>query len=102
MHNAPAADTRHPGAPRRCREVHRRDSRDPSPRQVQALAFIRLYLAANGYAPTRQEIADVLGVKSLGYVTVLLDELENRKLITRDRYRTRGITLANAEDSTHE
>ena len=56
-----------------------------TPRQTEALAFIRQYIAGRGYAPTCDEIAAAIGLKAKSRAHYLLKGMEKRGLIRRTR-----------------
>ncbi|WP_439471314.1 LexA family protein [Brevundimonas sp.] len=68
--------------------------------QARTLSFIRRYLAENpGVAPSFQEIADELDLASKSAVHRLLDALQERGHIRRDRAQARSIELVSAATS---
>jgi DNA-binding MarR family transcriptional regulator len=64
-----------------------------TPRQSDALRFIREYLTANGITPTYDEIAPGIGLRSKAGVHRLVSALEERGHITRMPGRARSIAL---------
>ena len=52
-------------------------------RAIQVFEFIRRYIADNGWAPTYQEIADAVGLKSKSDVGRYLTRLEEKGLIKK-------------------
>lgn len=76
------------------RDVRRVRSPEPSPRQQQALDFIRSYVAEHGSSPTVREIGRALGVKSTNAVDDLLCALERKGYIVRRRRDDDGGTIA--------
>lgn len=66
-------------------------------KQQKVYDFIRLNLHKYGVPPTITELATFLGAKSLRTVTQILQSLENKGLIARSRYQSRGIQLVEAE-----
>ena len=62
-------------------------------RQHEIVEFIRDYVAAEGYAPTMQEIADHLGV-SRPTVFEHIEALQAKGALTREALRSRAIELA--------
>lgn len=62
-------------------------------RQHDIVEFIRNYVAAEGYAPTMQEIADHLGV-SRPTVFEHIEALQAKGALTREALRSRAIELA--------
>jgi repressor LexA len=67
-----------------------------TPRQLEVLKHIRRHIAANGFAPTLQELGDALSVST---VTVFehVRALERKGLLRREKHKTRAIELV--EDS---
>lgn len=70
-----------------------------TPRQSEALAFIRAYIAERKVSPTYQEIADALNISSKGGVARLVDALEQRGHIVRLKGGIRS--LAPVDDAAH-
>lgn len=70
--------------------------------QARVHDFIKGYIGEMGQAPSIDEIAKELGVKSLRTVTQYLEALERKGLIRRERYAQRGIKLIEDEESTKE
>ena len=64
-----------------------------TPRQADALAFIRAHIKAHGYPPSYQEIADQLGISSKSGVSRLLTGLAYRGHIDMLYGRARSIAL---------
>jgi repressor LexA len=62
-------------------------------RQRQILDFITQYVQANGYAPTLQEIARALGVRSLATVHEHLQAMEKKGIIKKYEGAVRGIEI---------
>lgn len=62
-------------------------------KQVQAYHFIRHFVLQNGVAPTEQEIADGLKIRSRGVVHRYVQALEQEGLIQRIPNRKRNIEL---------
>ncbi len=69
-----------------------RQSRRLTPKQLRILTLIRDCQRKNGYSPTMQELADVLGVTK---VTVFehVAGLEKKGLLQRSRHRARSLEL---------
>jgi repressor LexA len=63
-----------------------------TPKQMRILRLIRDYQRKNGYSPTMQELADVLGVTK---VTVFehVTGLEKKGLLRRSKHRARSLEL---------
>jgi repressor LexA len=57
------------------------------------LAFIRQFLAENGYPPSIREIGKAVGISSTSVVNYNLNALEKKEFIDRDRTVSRGIRL---------
>jgi repressor LexA len=64
-----------------------------TPRQQQALAFIKQYIAARGYAPTYVEIGKAMNLKSKSGVHRLVIGMEARGLIRRTPDKWRSIVI---------
>lgn len=70
-----------------------RPRKELSAKQRTILEMIARFIDANGYAPTMQEIADAVGLKSLSSVTHQLHQLERAGFMRRDPKRSRTIEL---------
>jgi len=57
------------------------------------MAFMRRFIAENGYPPSIREIGEAVGISSTSVVNYNLKALEKKKLIARDRTVSRGIRL---------
>lgn len=68
-------------------------------RQNEAYEFIREYMDRNRKPPTLQEIGDGLGIASSNGVFKLLEALEQKGWIKREKHAARGITLAKEDDA---
>jgi len=68
-------------------------------RQNEAYEFIRDYMDRNRKPPTLQEIGNGLGIASSNGVFKLLEALEQKGWIKREKHAARGITLANEDDA---
>lgn len=55
--------------------------------------FIASYIKKEGQSPMIGEIAESLGKKSLRSVTQCIEALERKRLLRRDKYKTRNIAL---------
>jgi len=66
-------------------------------RQNEAYEFIRGYLVRNRKPPTLQEIGDALGIASTNGVYKLLQTLEKKGWIEREKHEARGIRLTDHE-----
>lgn len=65
-----------------------------TPRQRELLDFIGLYMAANaGVAPTQEEMALAMGIRSKSNINNMLGILEERGFIRRLPYRRRAIKV---------
>lgn len=62
-------------------------------KQRQVFDFISQFIKKHGYSPTLQEIADAIGVSSLGTVHEHLSVLEKKGVIKRVSGADRGITV---------
>jgi repressor LexA len=66
-------------------------------RQKEILAFIKEFLASNGYSPTLEEIARRFGISSVNAVYKHLKSLEQRGHIRRLSNHARSIQLVESE-----
>ena len=64
-----------------------------SSRQKRMMAFMREFIAANGYPPSIREIGEAVAISSTSVVNYNLGVLEKKGLIARDRTVSRGIRL---------
>jgi len=65
-----------------------------TPRLQELASFIRSYLAANdGIGPTHNEMKAAIGLKSKSGVARMVNELEERGVITRKKYGSRSIMI---------
>ena len=71
-------------------------------RQQQILAFIKEYMDANGYPPTRVDIAKVLGFKSPNAAEDHLRALARKGAIEMIPGASRGIRLPEQEEDSNE
>jgi repressor LexA len=69
-----------------------------SKRQQRIVAFIREFIAENGYPPSIREIGEAADISSTSVVNYNLKALEKKGLIARDKTVSRGIRLL---DETH-
>jgi len=77
-------------------------SKEPlTQRQNQAYDFIEQYLDRHRKPPTLQEIGDALGIASTNGVYKLLQKLEEKGWIEREKHKARSIQLAGGEQGTH-
>jgi SOS-response transcriptional repressor LexA len=63
-------------------------------KQMETFNIIKDELRRRGVSPTIGELAAKLGLDSLRSVTQRLDSLQRHGLITRERWKTRGIKIA--------
>ena len=68
-------------------------NRELTPRQQEALDFVREYLAEHGVSPTQREIADAMGTRSASSVANLLCALERKGAIQVQSGAARGIRI---------
>lgn len=64
-----------------------------TPAQADVLAVIRRLLSEKGYSPSYREIAEGVGLKSIGHLTQIIDGLEERGYIRRIPDRARSIQI---------
>lgn len=69
-------------------------------RQNEAYEFIRGYVDRHRAPPTLQEIGDALGIASTNGVYKLLEALEKKGWIEREKHTARGIRLMEDEQSS--
>jgi len=62
-------------------------------RQRGIVAFIKAFIAENGYPPSVREIRDAVEVSSTSTVHLELNELEAARVLRRAGGRSRAITL---------
>jgi len=67
-------------------------------RQNEAYEFIRDYMDAHRKPPTLVEIGEALGISSTNGVYKLLQALESKGYIEREKHAARGIELLDVED----
>ena len=73
-----------------------------SRRQSELLTYIRKYIVIHGYAPTLEEMAAKLGVRSITTIHEHLVHLERKRKIFRIPCERRGITLVvNQQEAAH-
>jgi repressor LexA len=72
-----------------------------TPRQSRALAFIKTYASAKGYAPTFDEIAGGLGLSGRSGVHRIVAGLEARGAIRRISGRARAIEIVPEVSAEH-
>jgi hypothetical protein len=63
------------------------------PGMARVLTHVRQFIGANGYPPTRQQIADALGFSSANAADQHLKRLARRGLVTLIEGQSRGIRL---------
>jgi repressor LexA len=66
---------------------------DLSPRQQAILAYLKKYVAENGYPPSMREIGQAAEVSSTSVVSYNLNILQEKGYIQRDREISRGVRL---------
>ncbi len=66
--------------------------------QQEVFKQIQKYIENHGQSPTISELKELIGASSLRSVTQYLEALENKGLVTRKRYKSRGIALVDSED----
>jgi repressor LexA len=71
---------------------------DLSPRQEAILAYIKKYVAENGYPPSMREIGQAAEVSSTSVVSYNLNILQEKGYIQRDREISRGVRLVEKPD----
>jgi repressor LexA len=71
---------------------------NPSPRQADTLRFLVAHFKAHGYAPTFEEIAAHLGIRSRNAVNDHLDGLERKGFIQRTPMKSRAIRILREEE----
>jgi len=62
-----------------------------TPRQSEALEFIREFWEENQYSPSYEEIKDALGLKSKSGVAFLVTKLEEQGFVRRRPNETRSV-----------
>lgn len=87
----PAKTPKRPSVSSRRRTVGH--ARPTTPKQVAILTYVRDYLHKHGYSPTYDEIADHFQITK---VTVFehLNVLEERGLLSKDKYKARSLQLS--------
>jgi len=70
----------------------RKASMNLTPRQVDVMVAIRNYRHLHGYAPTMQELADMLGTSK---VTIFehVGALEKKRILRRDKHKARSLEI---------
>ena len=63
-----------------------------TPRQFDALTFVREFWATKGHSPSYDEIREGLGLKSKSGIWVLLNALEDQGYIARTFNQHRSVT----------
>ena len=63
-----------------------------TPRQLEALDYVKAYIAEHRYAPTLQEIGDKMGVSKITALSYLRN-LERQGFIRRQKYVSRMIDV---------
>lgn len=77
-----------------------RETFAPTPRQAEILDFVRRTLVESGAPPTREEIADAFGFRSLNAAEQHLQALQKKGLIELVPGTSRGIRLKGAVTET--
>ena len=72
-----------------------------SERQSKILEFLKIFTLDNGYPPTIREIGKAVGISSTSVVNYNLDALQRGGHIYRDRTVSRGIRLAESENTAN-
>ena len=70
-------------------------------RQEAILAYIKDFIADNGYPPTIREIGLALGITSTSVVNYNLNKLEKAGLLGRDSQVSRGLKVVGAVPDVH-
>lgn len=70
-----------------------------TPKQAELLAFLRSYMARNGYAPSYSDMMAGIGTGSRGHVAELMDCLEECGCIRRLPRRARAIEIIDRPDA---
>jgi repressor LexA len=72
-----------------------------TPRQLDVLVAVRNYRHLHGYAPTMQELADMLGTSK---VTIFehVGALERKRVIRRDKHKARSLEIISEEKMPDE
>jgi SOS-response transcriptional repressor LexA len=73
----------------------------PTRRQAEILAYIREFLARNGYAPTHDEIRRQFQLKALSTVNKHLMNLTAGGHLVRHPYRARGIAVSDGPAASY-
>ena len=68
-----------------------------TPRESQVLSFVAHYLEHTDRAPSQDQIAYRLGVKSRTHIQRLLKRLEAKGLVRLEPYKIRGIEVIKQE-----
>lgn len=74
-----------------------RDAPGLTAKQAAVLDACTDYVEANGFPPTRRELAAALGYRSVGSVQFHLDALARKGLVSRDPQRPRALSWSRAE-----
>jgi len=64
-----------------------------STKSLTVLEFLRGFILKNHYPPTYEEIRAGLGLSNKSLVDYYLETLEEHQLITRQRFKSRRITI---------
>ncbi|MEE9554891.1 MAG: transcriptional repressor LexA [candidate division Zixibacteria bacterium] len=73
-------------------------AKDLTARQREIFEFIKEMIRAKGRPPSIREIGERFGIRSTNGVRAVLEALERKEYIRRDRYTSRGIELLKEND----
>jgi DNA-binding NarL/FixJ family response regulator len=75
-------------------ETYKHNTNPLTKRQRDVFNYVSNYIAMRGYAPSRREICDHLGLRSEGTVQEHVDNLVDKGYLRRgERYAERGLAL---------
>lgn len=77
-----------------------RDLDEPSTRQKQVLAALRIFIREHRYPPTRRELGAILGISSTNAVQDLLDALKRKGWVNWEPGTARTLRVLRAEPKT--
>ena len=66
---------------------------NPSQRQLELLRVVHGYYTEKGYSPSRRDLAEKMGVKSIHTIQGLVDLLVDKGLLSRTAKISRGLAL---------
>ena len=69
------------------------DKQGLTPRQMEVYNLIKDYISANGFAPSYEEIKQLMGSRSKAHVHAFVHQLINRGWIGRGNGRNRSIFI---------